>query len=177
MTEPFIGEIQLFGFPFAPAKWATCSGQLIPIQQNTALFSLLGTQYGGNGTTNFALPNFGQYSPDNQGQGPGLTPRTVGEMVGTPTVTLLQNEMPAHTHTAQIYMARGVTARVGTPQANSAPSNPTAAQGFVTTGAPDTVLSPMTLAMSGGGLPHENSQPYLTVNFSIALQGVFPSFG
>lgn len=177
MTEPYIGEIQLFGFPYAPYQWATCSGQLIPIQQNTALFSLLGTQYGGDGKTTFALPNFGGNAGDNQGQGPGLTRRVVGEMIGESSVTLLINELPQHTHVAQIYMARSTTARVGTPVTGAAPSNVAGAQAFVTDGAPDTVLNPMAIGPAGNTQPHPNQQPYLALNYSIALQGVFPSFG
>lgn len=177
MTEPFLGEIQLFGFPYAPYQWATCSGQIIPIQQNTALFSLIGTQYGGDGRTTFALPNFGGNAGDNQGQGPGLTRRVVGEMIGESNVTLMITELPPHTHAAQIYMTRGTTARVGTPATGAAPSNPTASQGFVTDGAPNTTFNPLAIGPAGGTQPHPNQQPYLTLNYSMALAGVFPSFG
>lgn len=175
MTEPYLGEIQLFGFDFAPLNWALCSGQIMPIQQNTTLYSLLGAQYGGNGQTNFALPNFGGNAANSQGEGPGLTPRVVGEIVGQPRVMLLPDEMPRHTHTAQIYMARGTPGRVNTPAPGVAPSNPTTAQGFVTDGQPDTPFAPLTLYPTGGNLPHNNQQPFLTVNYCIALRGVFPN--
>lgn len=178
MTEPYVGEIQLFGFPFAPAHWATCNGQIMAIQQNTTLFALIGTLYGGDGRVTFALPNFGGMAGDNQGQGPGLTQRFVGEMVGEPNVNLLVNEMPMHTHAAQVYLARGVTARVDTPVTGCAPTNCTASHGFTTDGAaPNALFNPMMLAPAGGGQSHPNQQPFLAVNYSIALQGVFPSFG
>ena len=177
MTEPYIGEIQLFGFPYAPYQWATCAGQLVPIRQNTALFSLLGISYGGDGVNTFALPDFRGNAANNKGQGPGLTPRVIGETLGTPTVTVLSPEMPMHTHTAQIYMARGTTARVNTPANGAAPSNCTMAHGFTNdTVPPDTMFNPMMLYPTGGTQPHPNQQPYLAVNYSIALQGVFPSF-
>ena len=177
MTEPYVGEIQLFGFPYAPAHWATCNGQIIAIQQNTTLFALIGALYGGNGSTNFALPNFAGLAGDNQGQGPGLTPRVVGETVGEPNVSLMSTEMPMHTHAAQIYMTRGSTARVAVPAPQCAPSNCTASHGFINDGtAPNTMFSPMMLQPAGGSQPHMNQQPYLAVNYSIALQGVFPAF-
>lgn len=176
MTEPFIGEIQLYAFDFAPYRWATCNGQIVPLQQNTALFSLLGTLYGGNGTSNFALPNFGGNAGNSQGQGPGLSPYTAGETLGSPQVTLLSTEMPAHTHTAQIYMARGSTARIRQPVAGAAVTTPAGSQAFVIDGQVNTLMSPMCLSTAGSTLPHDNMQPYLTLNYSIALQGNFPSF-
>lgn len=178
MTNPFVGEIQLFGFPFAPVGWATCSGQIVPLRQNPALYSLLGTNYGGDGVNTFALPNLNGFSAMDQGTGPGLTPRRVGDLVGTTGVTLQNDQMPMHTHAAQIYMARGTAARVNTPQTNCAPSNCTMAQGFTNDATPpDTTFHPMTLSPAGGGQIHPNQQPYLVLNYSIAMQGVFPSFG
>lgn len=178
MTNPFVGEIQLFGFGFAPAGWATCSGQIVPLRQNPTLYSLLGTLYGGDGVNTFALPNFGGNAAMSQGQGPGLTPRPIGSMLGAPNVTLLNDEMPRHTHAADIYMARGGAARVNVPQRGCAPSNCTSAQGFTADSTPpDTSFHPLTLSPAGGGQFHNNQQPYLVLNYSIALQGVFPSFG
>lgn len=176
MTEPYVGEIQLFGFNFAPYQWATCSGQLIGVRQNTTLYSLLGTQYGGDGVNTFALPNFGGSAANSRGTGPGLSPRVMGEMIGTPNVMLVSPEMPAHTHAAQIYMTRGTAGRVTTPVAGAAPSNPIAAQGFTNDGQVTTAFSPVMLAPTGNNEAHPNQQPFLTVNYSIALYGVFPSF-
>lgn len=177
MTEPFLGEIQLLGFPFAPTNWANCYGQLIPVRQNTALFSLLGANYGGDGVNTFALPNFGGNAANNQGTGPGLTPRRIGDAFGETGVTVLIPEMPTHTHTAQVYMARGTAGRVNVPPTGCAPSNCTAAQGFTNDAvAPDTMFNPLMLSTAGRTQPHPNQQPFLAVNYSIALQGVFPSF-
>jgi microcystin-dependent protein len=179
MTEPFIGEIQLFGFNFNPRGWAFCNGATLPISQNTALFALLGTQYGGNGQTTFQLPNFAGRGGCEQGQGPGLTPRTLGESFGTNTVTLTSSEMPAHTHALTLFLQPDTTKRASSPSAGNALS-PTAVGTtlpFTPPGTANAPLSPNMIAASGGGLPHANQQPYLGMNFCIALQGVFPSFG
>ena len=178
MSEPFVGEIQIFGFNFAPHNWATCSGQVIPIQQNTALFSLLGTQYGGNGQSTFQLPNFVGNAACQQGQGPGLTPRTIGETFGSNTVTLTAQEMPSHTHTLNFVNQPDPSQRRSTPAANNALNLPSqaASQFFTTTPNPAVSLSTQLVA-AGGGQPHQNQQPYLALNFCIALQGVFPVFG
>ena len=175
MTEPFIGEIQLFGFNFAPSHWAQCNGALMAIQQNTALFSLLGTQYGGNGTTTFGLPNLVARVACNQGQGPGLTPRTIGETFGEQSVTLTSAEMPAHQHGLTLYAQNTPGNRASSPSAGNAVSNPATSGPFVATG-PMASFSPNLIGPTGGGQPHENQQPYLAVNFCIALQGIFPSF-
>src|ERR1700758_2466732 len=115
MTSPYIGEIQIFGFNFAPYQWATCSGQLLPISQNTALFSLLGTNFGGNGQSNFQLPNYMGNAACGQGQGPGLTPRVVGDSFGSESVTLLQTEMPTHNHSMNLHGQQDPTLRHGVP--------------------------------------------------------------
>lgn len=175
MTEPFIGEIQLFGFNFAPRNWAQCNGAILSIQQNTALFSLLGTQYGGNGTTNFALPNLASRVACNQGQAPGLTARFIGETFGEQSVSLTLNQMPAHQHDLTLYSQPDTTKRASSPAAGNAVSNPAASSPFVATG-PLAPFAP-NLGPTGGGQPHENQQPYLAVNFCIALQGIYPSFG
>jgi microcystin-dependent protein len=171
MADPFVAEIRIFGFNFAPKGWALCKGQLLPISQNTALFSLLGTTYGGDGKTTFALPNLEGSAPMHPGQGPGLSLHDLGEMSGSETVSLLQSEIPAHAHSlmSQVAVANrsnpigNAIARVGAT-GPYAPTGPTAAQ-----------LSATAVAPAGGGQPHNNMQPYLTLNFCIALQGVFPA--
>ncbi|MFE1570217.1 phage tail protein [Comamonas odontotermitis] len=177
MSEPFIGEIQILGFNFAPRDWAFCSGATMPIQQNTALFSLLGTQYGGNGQTTFQLPNLMARAACSQGQGPGLTSRTIGEPFGSSAVTLLSTEIPNHTHTLQFFNQGDPAKRLSTPQANAALNLPSQASSkfFAPAGAM-TPLAPTALQPAGGSQPHENRQPFLGLNFCIALQGVFPSF-
>lgn len=174
MTEPYIGEIQLFGFNFPPKGWAFCAGQTIAIAQNTALFSLIGTIYGGNGQTTFMLPNFAGRSGCQAGTGPGLSPRALGETFGANQVTLTSAQIPPHNHQATAF----VPPDTGTPRLNGALSQPgsTSNRPFAG-GAPNTTFSPNMIAPSqGGGQPHENQQPYLAVNFSIALFGVYPSF-
>lgn len=179
MTEPFIGEIQIFGFNFNPRGWAFCNGATLPISQNTALFSLLGTSYGGNGQTTFQLPNFAGRAGCTQGQSPGLSPRSLGETFGVNTVTLTNNEIPLHNHGVVIYSQRDATRRAGTPSPNNAlsVSSEAAATSFLPGGSPNTSFGAnMIQPSAGGGLPHENQQPYLGVNFCIALQGIYPSF-
>lgn len=158
MSDPFIGQISLFGFNFPPRGWATCSGQILPIAQNTALFSLLGTTYGGDGRTTFALPDLRGRVPIHQGQGPGLSDYVIGQAGGQETITLLESQMPPHTHDLFGVQGTGTTGR-----------------GVATT--PTDVQRNLTDRMSveGGGQPHDNVQPYLTVNYCIALQGIFPS--
>ena len=174
MTEPFIGEIRIFGGNFAPTGWAFCNGQLLPIAQNTALFSLLGTQYGGNGISTFALPNLQGSAPMNQGQGPGLSPHTVGETGGTPSVTILATEMPAHTHALRAHGAD-----FGDVNAPSSAVILARSQGAAIYGSPDVatvaVASGAVGQAPGGSQPHNNMPPYLTLTFIIALQGIFPT--
>ena len=177
MTEPFIGQIQMYGFNFAPRGWAACNGATLAIQQNTALFSLLGTQFGGNGQTTFMLPNFATRAACNQGQGPGLTPRTAGETFGDASVTLTIQEMPAHSHSLNLFNQSDSTKRTGTPVAGVALTVPTASVPFAAGAQPNAWFAPQACGSAGGSQPHENRQPYLAVNFCIALQGVFPSFG
>ncbi|MGH3149792.1 MAG: phage tail protein [Streptosporangiaceae bacterium] len=174
MSNPFVAEIRIFAGDFAPYGWAQCNGQLIPLSQNTALFSLLGTTFGGDGKSNFALPNLQGSAPMQQGQGPGLSLRDLGETGGEQTVTLLQTEMPAHPHSLQA-SAHDATISGPGPQNSLARSNPTYI--YKTPSGPPP-LSPMAngiVGFSGGGLPHNNMQPFLGLTFIIALQGVFPA--
>lgn len=174
MATPFIGEIRMWAGNFAPRGNALCNGQLISIAQNTALFSILGTTYGGNGTTVFGLPNLQSRAPMHSGNGPGLTPRVLGELGGAENVTLLPTQMPAHNHQAlgqtglggQTSPAGATWATTGTsrmpvPLYAQAPSN--------------TTMNPLALAQTGSGQPHNNMPPYLVINFIIGTQGIFPS--
>ena len=177
MTQPFLGQIQPFGFGFPPRGWALCNGQILAIAQNTALFSLLGTTYGGNGTTTFALPNLQDQTVVGTGQGPALTERVLGERGGSSTVALLQSENAIHNHFVEATTDRGnMTASTGNVLATGGagtPQRPTTAKHY-STNPPNTQLNPLALGVSGVGLPHNNMQPYLTLNFCIAMQGVFP---
>lgn len=172
MSEPFLGEIRMTGWNFASRGWALCNGQLMSIAQNTALFSLLGTTYGGDGITTFALPNLQGRVPIHQGQGPGLTNRTMGEMGGTETVTLIQTQMPAHTHAVNASQNANNTSPSAAFPGNDSRGTPA----NIYNSAPDgTVMNPAMISPSGGNQPHENMQPYLCVSFMIALEGIFPS--
>ncbi|ODS63692.1 MULTISPECIES: tail fiber protein [unclassified Arenimonas] len=179
MTEPFIGEIQLYGFNFPPRSWAYCNGATLSIAQNTALFSLIGTIYGGNGQTTFQLPNFAGRAGCQQGNGPGLSPRTLGEAFGVNTVTLTSNQIPAHSHGMVLYSQNDASKRSHSPAANSSLSvaSNTSVTNFIPSGPVNTQFAPNMLSPSqGGGQPHQNQQPYLGINFCIALQGIYPSF-
>lgn len=174
MADPFVAEIRIFPFNFAPKGWAWCDGQLMPLSQNTALFSLLGTTYGGNGKSNFGLPNLQGRTPMQPGQGPGLSPHDLGETGGSDLVTLLESEMPSHTHTS---MALGAPGNRTSPAGNSI-ARPSAGNAFVPpAGAPLVPMSQQALPPAGSGQPHNNMQPFLTFYFCIALQGVFPTRG
>jgi microcystin-dependent protein len=175
MADPFVGEIRMFGFNFAPRGWAFCNGQLMPISQNTALFSLLGTFYGGDGKSTFALPDLQGSVPIHQGQGAGLSQRVIGESGGEQSVTLLESEMPLHSHMA--LASNSVTSPTSVPTNNvwgALPGRPTPPPIYASVN-PNTAMSPSALAPAGGSQPHNNMSPYLCVNFCIALQGVFPA--
>lgn len=176
MADPFVAEIRMFGFNFAPTGWALCNGQILPISQNTALFSLLGTMYGGDGKSTFALPNLQGSAPihaaGNQ-PGPGLSVYDIGQQGGAESVTLLESEMPAHPH--QMRAATQDPADANIPGATSSFASSTGGTLYQDTA--NTNLAPQALAPAGGSLPHNNMQPYLCVNFCIALQGVFPPRG
>lgn len=179
MSDPFIGEIQLFGFNFNPRGWAFCNGATVPIAQNTALFALVGTQYGGNGQTTYQLPNFAGRAGCQQGQGPGLTPRSIGEGFGVNTVTLTGQQIPGHNHSLLLYAQNNVARRAASPSSGNAlsVSSLATATSYLPSGTPATNFAPnMIQPNAGGGQPHQNQQPYLAVNFCIALQGIFPSF-
>jgi microcystin-dependent protein len=171
MADPFVAEIRIFPFNFAPKGWAFCDGQLMPLSQNTALFSLLGTTYGGDGKSTFALPDLQGRAPMHPGQGPGLSLHDLGETGGTETVTLLESEIPAHTHVVQ-GVPGALPGNNNIPPANSFAKS-TNGQAYTT--AQNLVqMYEETCSVAGGDLPHNNLQPYLTLNFCIALQGVFP---
>ena len=170
--DPFVAEIRIFAGNFAPTGWALCNGQLMPISQNTALFSLLGTTYGGDGRTTFALPDIQGRAVMHPGQGPGLSERFLGETGGSQNVTLLESEMPSHSHGLFGQNADGpFTGPKGHTLAQSAAAIPQYAAGT------NVDMHPGGLGDAGTGQPHNNLQPYLVLNFIIALQGVFPPRG
>jgi microcystin-dependent protein len=170
MSEPFIGEVRAFGFNFAPRGWALCQGAVLPLAQNTALFALLGTTYGGDGRSTFALPDLRGRMAMGFGQGPGLSRRELGETPGAPTHTLTTAEVPAHGHSLNAV----ASATTGTPGPTVALANTAnGAPAYRTPGA-TVALSAASLNAVGGAQPHENRQPYLGLNFCIALQGIFP---
>ena len=171
MADPFVAEIRIFPFNFAPTGWAFCDGQLLPLSQNTALFSLLGITYGGDGKSNFALPDLQGRAPMHPGQGPGLSDHVLGESAGSETVTLLESQIPIHGHGLRAAVPPG-TLNAGSPTRALARSS--GGTVYQTSSAALVPMSLQALAPAGGGQPHNNMQPYLTLNFCIALQGVFP---
>ncbi|MFN8429045.1 MAG: tail fiber protein [Spirosomataceae bacterium] len=168
MADPFVAEIRIFPFNFAPKGWAWCDGQLLPLSQNTALFSLLGTTYGGNGKSNFALPNLQGNAPMHPGQGPGLSLHDLGETGGAESVSLLESEIPSHSHTLR---NSNEISELNIP---SGASLATASAAIFSSAASNTQLNLGALSTAGGSQPHNNMMPYLTYYFNIALQGVFP---
>jgi microcystin-dependent protein len=169
--DPFVAEIRIFPFNFPPKGWAFCDGQILPLSQNTALFSLLGTTYGGDGKSNFALPDMQGNAPMHPGQGPGLSLHDLGETGGSEFVTLLESEIPSHSHSMS---AQNVPlGSVGAPTGNTL-DRPASGNLFNKAGPVAAAMAPETLAPGGGDQPHNNMQPYLTLNFCIALQGVYP---
>jgi microcystin-dependent protein len=175
MADPFVAEIRIFPFNFAPRGWAFCNGQLLSISQNTALFSLLGTTYGGDGRSNFALPNLQGSAPMHPGQGPGLSLHDLGESGGSNNVTLLSSEMPAHAHSINSIDGGRVGGQSGQPgnailtKTGGVPTN-----AYASGASQNQTMAANMVAVLGGNQPHNNMMPYLTLNFCIALQGVFP---
>ena len=173
MSEPFTAEIRIFAGNFAPRGWAFCDGQLLPIAENTALFSLIGTTYGGDGRTTTALPNLQGRAPMHPGRGPGLTARRLGERVGVETVTLSEAQIPSHAHTARASTTAGNSNQtVGT---NTSLGRAVGGQAYLNTSSNLVDLASATLATTGGGQAHTNLQPFLAINFIIALVGLYPS--
>ena len=172
MADQFVAEIRIFAGNFAPTGWALCNGQIMPISQNTALFSLLGTTYGGDGKSTFALPDLQGSAPMQPGQGQGLSLRDLGEMSGVESITLLVSEIPLHTHTL---MADNVDpADLNIPLNDRVTAISQNVFGYQPSTANLGLMAFQALPQAGGGLPHNNMQPYLTLNFCIALQGIFP---
>jgi microcystin-dependent protein len=170
--DPFVAEIRIFPFNFAPKGWAFCDGQILPLSQNTALFSLLGTTYGGDGKSNFALPNMQGNAPMHPGQGPGLSLHDLGETGGSETVSLLESEIPSHSHALMALVPpANRTSPIANTFAKAAGTSP-----YTPASPPPALvaLADQAVAPAGGDQPHNNMQPYLTLNFCIALQGVYP---
>lgn len=180
MSNPYVGEIQAFTFPFATggfnSAWLPCLGQIVPIQQFTPLFALIGTNYGGNGTTNFALPNLNGSVVISQGQGQGLQDRIIGEVVGSPNVNLGSTEMAIHTHALQLGVGNAQNAAPGPGTAQNMVALDPQFNGFI---APpgNLTLAPNAVTLTGQGQPHDNMQPTLAIVWCIAYAGIFPSFG
>lgn len=174
MTQPYTGQIEIFGFYFAPSNWALAAGQTLAVQQNTALFSLIGTAYGGDGSRTFQLPNLASRQACGSGQGPNLTQRYVGETFGDFGVSLTIDEMPAHIHNMDIFL--GAPNQTAVPTANSTIGTPQSAGGHLMYAMPDapSVMAPGMVQPTGSNVPHSNVQPYLALNYCIALQGNFP---
>jgi microcystin-dependent protein len=170
MADPFVAEIRIFGFNFAPTGWAFCNGQLLPISQNTALFSLLGTTYGGNGQSTFALPDLQDNVPMHPGQGPGLSLHDLGESGGTQYVTLVENEIPFHSHSVSGSNGPANIQGPGADRVLGRANNNV----YLDTPGNLVAMAPQALVPAGGDQPHNNMQPFLALNFCIAMQGVFP---
>jgi microcystin-dependent protein len=173
VSDQYLGEIRVFPFNFAPVGWALCNGQLLSIAQNSALFSLLGTFYGGNGTSNFGLPNFQGSFGLHQGQGAGLTPRVIGEIGGEAAVTLLATEMPSHNHLVNSAASDGIASPAGAVFGSGGRGRLPA----YATGPPSLAMNPAAVTQTGGNQPHNNLPPYVTLNFCIALIGIYPTRG
>ena len=169
-SQPFIGTIMLFGGNFPPRGWVSCNGQLLTISQYDAYFALIGTTYGGDGQSTFAVPDLRSRVPIHQGQGPGLSNYVIGQQAGTETVTLIGNQMPNHTHTVAVSSGDSTT---GTPSAGVT-LGVSAAEIYIADAA-DGAMNPQSIGLAGGSQPHDNLQPYLALNYVIAVEGIFPS--
>jgi microcystin-dependent protein len=175
LSEAFVGEIRIVPYNFAPVGWAFCNGQLLPISQNTALFSLLGTTYGGDGKSNFALPNLQGMAPMHPGQGPGLSGHALGETAGEETVTLLTSQIPAHSHALNGKNANGDQNSPSGHVPARARTGRTAISMYSATKGTGPTMNQQAVLPAGGGQPHNNMPPYLVTTFIIALQGIFPA--
>lgn len=176
MSEPFIGEVRAFGFHFAPVGWAFCNGALMSIAQNPALFSILGTTFGGDGTATFGLPDLQDRAPMHWGQGVGLTPRVIGEVLGSQSVTLTTAQMPSHSHTIQTQAGNTLSQEKSEPSAAAWLGVSASGKAYNPNEVPfDATFSSKAIAVNGGSAPHQNMQPLLALNFCIALQGIFPA--
>jgi microcystin-dependent protein len=180
MSQPFLGQIEAFPYNFAPRGWQFCQGQLLPINQNTALFSLIGTTYGGDGATTFALPDLRGRVAMGQGNGSGLTPRVIGQINGEENHTLLSNEMPIHSHLLNTAANSSAANNINIPSSTVVLGSATATTGTVqpfapVPPAPTQAMAPAAIGQSTGGQPHNNMMPYLGLSFCIAMNGVFPS--
>lgn len=176
MDQMFMSAIAIFGYDWAPKNWASCNGQLLAIAQNSALFSLLGTTFGGNGTTTFALPDLRGRAPVGMGQGPGLSNIVLGQAGGTPSVTLISTQLPTHNHSVLVNNSKATLSAPANNEylAEATDLNSDASKVYSSL-APNVVLNPVTVANAGGSQPHENMQPYIVVNYCMALYGIFPS--
>ena len=175
MTEPYLGEVQILGFGFAPVNWAQATGQLIPLRQSTALYALYGTTFGGDGSNNFGLPNMAARTACGTGGSPGNSPRVIGETFGTTNVALTGVQMPMHTHGFSDYQPEGVGKLSGVPSATSGIGTTNGLNIFAPVGQA-TSLNPAAVSMSGNGIPHENRQPFLGLIYAVAMTGIFPAF-
>jgi microcystin-dependent protein len=175
MSQPYIGEVRTFGFPFAPTSYVFCNGQSLPISQYQTLYTIIGTTYGGNGTTTFNVPNMQGNAPMHWGNGSGLSPRTLGEPSGVNQVTLTIQQIPNHTHMVASANTTVPAQQTGTPTSSAyvGPSSP--ANAYDPTNAPSINFSPKMITNAGSSLPHPNEQPLLAINFCIAVFGVFPT--
>jgi microcystin-dependent protein len=182
--DSFVGEVRIFGFNFAPVDWALCNGQTIPISQNATLYSIIGTSFGGNGTTTFQLPNLQGSAPLAAGQGPGLTNRYLGESLGERSVTLTFSTIPGHIHALQVFEQTGEANLVAAPGStigvsrlveNAHQSGKKNVSSFLSSGNSNATMAVQTMGTAGASAPHENTQPWLAMNFCICLIGVFPT--
>lgn len=176
MSQPFVGEIRAFGFNFQTTGWLFCDGQTLPIQQYSALFAVIGTTYGGNGTTNFLLPDLRGRAAMHWGNGAGLTPRVIGEVEGSSTVTLTQTQMPAHMHTINAAGPASTAEQTNVPGPTAWIGNSGPDKLFDNAASPPPVMfAPQAISPQGSSLPHQNMQPYQVLNYCIAYEGLFPS--